>query len=60
MILPGIAQSVKLITEKGCARICEHAFDFAEDGPQARHCVHKANIMKLTDGPMLEVFRRTA
>jgi isocitrate dehydrogenase (NAD+) len=60
MILPGIAQSVKLITEKGCARICEYAFEFAERmGRKRVTCVHKANIMKLTDGLLLEVFRRT-
>jgi isocitrate dehydrogenase (NAD+) len=61
MILPGIAQSVKLITEKGCARICEYAFEYAERmGRKRVTCVHKANIMKLSDGLMLEVFRRTA
>jgi isocitrate dehydrogenase (NAD+) len=60
MILPGIAQSVKLITEKGCARICEYAFDYAERmGRKRVTCVHKANIMKLTDGLLLDVFRRT-
>jgi isocitrate dehydrogenase (NAD+) len=61
MILPGIAQSVKLITEKGCARICEYAFDYAERlGRRRVTCVHKANIMKLSDGLMLETFRRIA
>jgi isocitrate dehydrogenase (NAD+) len=61
MILPGIAQSLKIITEKGCTRICEYAFDYAERmGRKRVTCVHKANIMKLTDGLMLEVFRRTA
>jgi isocitrate dehydrogenase (NAD+) len=61
MILPGIAQSVKLITEKGCARICEYAFDYAERmGRRRVTCVHKANIMKLSDGLMLEIFRRVA
>jgi isocitrate dehydrogenase (NAD+) len=61
MILPGIAQSVKLITEKSCARICEYAFDYAERmGRKRVTCVHKANIMKLSDGLMLEVFRRIA
>jgi isocitrate dehydrogenase (NAD+) len=61
MILPGIAQSVKLITEKGCARICEYAFDYAERmGRRRVTCVHKANIMKLSDGLMLETFRRVA
>jgi isocitrate dehydrogenase (NAD+) len=61
MILPGIAQSIKLITEKGCARICEHAFDYAEKAGRKRvTCVHKANIMKLSDGLLLDVFRGTA
>jgi isocitrate dehydrogenase (NAD+) len=61
MILPGIAQSVKLITEKGCARICEYAFDYAERmGRKRVTCVHKANIMKLSDGLLLDIFRRIA
>jgi isocitrate dehydrogenase (NAD+) len=61
MILPGIAQSLKLVTEKGSARICEYAFDYAERLGRTRvTCVHKANIMKLSDGLMLETFRRTA
>ena len=51
MIMPGIAQSIKLITEKGCARICEYAFDYAERmGRKRVTVVHKANIMKLSDG----------
>jgi isocitrate dehydrogenase (NAD+) len=61
MILPGIAQSVKLVTEKGSARICKYAFDYAERlGRKRVTCVHKANIMKLSDGLMLETFRRIA
>jgi isocitrate dehydrogenase (NAD+) len=61
MILPGIAQSIKLVTEKGSARICEYAFDYAERmGRRRVTCVHKANIMKLSDGLMLETFRKTA
>jgi isocitrate dehydrogenase (NAD+) len=61
MILPGIAQSIKLITEKSCARICEYAFAYAERlGRKRVTCVHKANIMKLSDGLMLETFRRAA
>jgi isocitrate dehydrogenase (NAD+) len=61
MILPGVAQSLKIVTEKGCTRICEYAFEYAErQGRKRVTCVHKANIMKLTDGLMLEVFRRTA
>jgi isocitrate dehydrogenase (NAD+) len=61
MIMPGIAQSVKLITDKGCTRICEYAFDYAERmGRKRVTVVHKANIMKLSDGLLLEVFRKVA
>jgi isocitrate dehydrogenase (NAD+) len=61
MIMPGIAQSIKLITEKGCMRICEYAFAYAERmGRKRVTAVHKANIMKLSDGLMLECFRKVA
>src|SRR5271163_2064278 len=61
MIMPGIAQSIKLITERGCARICEYAFDYAmRMGRKRVTCVHKANIMKLSDGLLLDIFRRIA
>ena len=61
MIMPGIAQSIKLITERGCLRICEYAFDYAKRMGRSRvTAVHKANIMKLSDGLLLEVFRRVA
>jgi len=61
MILPGIAQSVKLVTEKSSVRICEYAFAYAERmGRRRVTCVHKANIMKLSDGLFLETFRRVA
>jgi isocitrate dehydrogenase (NAD+) len=61
MIMPGIAQSIKLITEKGCTRICEYAFSYASRmGRKRVTAVHKANIMKLSDGLMLECFRRVA
>jgi isocitrate dehydrogenase (NAD+) len=61
MIMPGIAQSIKLITEKGCARISEYAFAYAEKNARKRvSAVHKANIMKISDGLMLDCFRRAA
>ncbi len=61
MLMPGIAQSIKLITEKGSRRICEYAFDYAERMGRMRvTAVHKANIMKITDGMFLEVFRKVA
>src|SRR5262245_48772181 len=61
MIMPGIAQSIKLITEKGCTRVCEYAFQYAERiGRKRVTAVHKANIMKLSDGMFLEIFRKVA
>jgi len=61
MIMPGVAQSIKLITEKACMRICEYAFAYAERmGRKRVTVVHKANIMKLSDGLLLECFRRVA
>jgi isocitrate dehydrogenase (NAD+) len=61
MIMPGVAQSIKLITEKGCTRICEYAFRYAEQNGRKRvTVVHKANIMKLSDGLLLDSFRKVA
>ncbi|MFO0680284.1 MAG: isocitrate/isopropylmalate dehydrogenase family protein [Polyangiaceae bacterium] len=61
MIMPGIAQSIKLITERSCTRICEFAFQYAEKMDRKRvTVVHKANIMKLSDGLLLECFRKVA
>jgi len=61
MIMPGVAQSVKLITERACTRICEYAFDYAQRMDRKRvTVVHKANIMKLSDGLLLECFRKVA
>ncbi len=61
MIMPGVAQSIKLITENACNRICEYAFAYAEKmGRKRVTVVHKANIMKLSDGLLLECFRRVA
>ncbi|MGH7282965.1 MAG: isocitrate/isopropylmalate dehydrogenase family protein, partial [Polyangiaceae bacterium] len=61
MIMPGVAQSIKLITERSCLRICEYAFEYAERMNRKRvTAVHKANIMKLSDGLLLECFRKVA
>lgn len=61
MIMPGIAQSIKLITEKSCTRISEYAFRYAEkQGRKRVTVVHKANIMKLSDGLLLDCFRKVA
>jgi isocitrate dehydrogenase (NAD+) len=61
IIMPGMAMSMKLITEKGCNRICEYAFAYADRMHRKRvTVVHKANIMKLSDGLLLESFRKVA
>ena len=61
MIMPGIAQSIKLITATACTRICEYAFEYAERmGRKRVTVIHKANIMKLSDGLLLECFRKVA
>lgn len=61
MILPGVAQSIKVITERGSTRIAEYAFKYADRYKRPRvSVVHKANIMKMTDGLMLECTRRVA
>jgi isocitrate dehydrogenase (NAD+) len=61
MIMPGVAQSIKLITAAACTRICEYAFDYAERMHRKRVTViHKANIMKLSDGLLLECFRKVS
>ncbi len=51
MINPDIAQSMKIITRKGSTRIAKSAFEYAKKhGRKKVHSIHKANIMKLSDG----------
>lgn len=55
------ANGVKLITKPACERICRFAFDYAAaNGRKKVTAVHKANIMKLTDGMFLSTFREVA
>jgi isocitrate dehydrogenase (NAD+) len=59
MILPGVAQSIKLTTEDASTRIAEFAFRYAEHNSRLRvTIVHKANIMKISDGLALDCARR--
>ena len=61
MIAPGIAQSLKIITEKASTRIAKFAFEYAVKHSRKRiHSIHKANIMKLTDGLFLDCARKVA
>jgi len=60
-VVPGVVESLKIITEKASTRIAKFAFDFARrEGRQRVTAVHKANIMKLADGLFLDCFRKVA
>ena len=60
-IVPGVCTSTKVITEKGSTRIAKFAFEYAEKHGRKRvHAIHKANIMKLTDGLFLRCSRAVA
>ncbi|MFZ5626260.1 MAG: isocitrate/isopropylmalate dehydrogenase family protein [Bacillota bacterium] len=55
------AESIKIITREASIRICEAAFSFARrEGRRKVTAVHKANIMKLSDGLFLECARQVA
>ena len=61
MINPDIAQSFKIITAKGSTRIAKAAFDYAhKHGRKKIHAIHKANIMKLSDGLFLRCCQKVA
>lgn len=61
MVCEDAAESIKLITRKGCERIIRYAFDFAvREGRKKVTAVHKANIMKCTDGMFLDIARQIA
>jgi isocitrate dehydrogenase (NAD+) len=60
-IVPGIVESLKIITEKASTRIARFAFEHARAFGRARvTAIHKANIMKLSDGLFLESCRTVA
>jgi isocitrate dehydrogenase (NAD+) len=60
-IVPGVVQSIKVVTQAACSRFFRFAFGWARDnGRKQIHCVHKANILKLADGLFLEEFRKVA
>ena len=60
-VAPGIVESLKIVTEAASLRIARHAFVLAEGEGRREVCaVHKANILKLSDGLFLECARRVA
>jgi isocitrate dehydrogenase (NAD+) len=60
-VAPGVVESLRVITEKGSERIIRFAFETARRyGRRKVTAVHKANILKLSDGLFLDVARRVA
>ena len=60
-VVPGVVESLKVITEKGSTRISKFAFEFARKEKRKQiHAIHKANIMKMSDGLFLRCAREIA
>jgi len=60
-VVPGVVESLKIITEKASTRVAKFAFEFARKyGRKTIHAIHKANIMKLSDGLFLTSVRKVA
>lgn len=61
VVVPGVVESLKIITEKASTRIAKFAFEHArQESRKLITAVHKANIMKLSDGLFLECFRKVS
>lgn len=61
VVVPGVVESIKIITEKASTRIAKYAFEFTELHKRTKvTAMHKANIMKLSDGLFLECFYNVA
>ncbi|HSK74081.1 MAG TPA: isocitrate dehydrogenase (NAD(+)) [Pyrinomonadaceae bacterium] len=57
VVVPGVVESIKIITEKASTRIARYAFEYAKTNKRKKiTAMHKANIMKLSDGLFLECF----
>ena len=58
MVTPDVAESIKVITRRGSERIVRFAFEYVKKNNRSKlTVVHKANIMKMTDGLFLETAR---
>jgi isocitrate dehydrogenase (NAD+) len=61
IVVPGVVESLKIITEKASTRIARFAFEYAKkNGRKKVTAVHKANIMKLSDGLFLDCCRKVS
>jgi isocitrate dehydrogenase (NAD+) len=60
-VVPGVVESIKVITAKASTRIAKFAFEYARNNQRKKiHAIHKANIMKLSDGLFLRCCRDVA
>jgi isocitrate dehydrogenase (NAD+) len=60
-VVPGVVESLKIVTEKASTRIAKFAFEYArKHGRKKIHAIHKANIMKMSDGLFLRCAREVA
>src|SRR5438045_6307910 len=60
-VVPGVVESLKIITEKASTRISRFAFEYARKNQRKKvHAIHKANIMKLSDGLFLRCSRNVS
>ena len=60
-VVPGVVESLKVMTEKASTRIAKFAFEYARKNNRKKiHAIHKANIMKLSDGLFLRCSRAVA
>src|SRR5438270_886632 len=60
-VVPGVVESLKIITEKASTRIARFAFEYARNNHRKKvHAIHKANIMKMSDGLFLRCSRNVS
>ncbi len=60
-VVPGVVESLKIITEKASTRIARFAFEYARRFKRKKiHAIHKANIMKLSDGLFIRCSRNVS
>jgi isocitrate dehydrogenase (NAD+) len=60
-VVPGVVESLKIMTEKACTRISRFAFEYARRVKRKKvHSIHKANIMKLSDGLFIRCSRNVS
>ncbi len=60
-VVPGVVESLKVVSERASTRIAKWAFEHARRFGRGRvTCIHKANILKMSDGLFLKCFRNVA